>query len=243
MWLPESSCLSCIRRVANRGSGWRTRNSNCGSTRVGSVSDSGTSHPVTAWFPRESADQGRFAGDRRRLSALDARGRIAAVADTDEQLRRQLAHTAEQHGATVMHVPADGRGAAFAFSVGSWRRCGAPELVVIGLSKDVAHAVVNTYVRRVEAGERFVAGRLYDKFLQGCWVTVEKIAKRYYPEFLGSAVLFYGGNGFPALQMIAATPDATFPWHADAPKGFAEYQPVLTNSGGPESWVPGRDGP
>lgn len=168
---------------------------------------------------------------------------MTLVTDRDEQLRRWLVHTAEQHGAAVMHVDGDEHNAAYAFSVGAWRRYGKPEAVVIGLPKDVAHSVVNTYIRRVGAGERFVPGQLYEGFLHDCPITVEKVSRRHYAEFFGSAFLVYGGDDFPALQLIVSTPDSAFPWSRDAPAGFAEYQPILTASGLPESWMPGRDGP
>jgi hypothetical protein len=168
---------------------------------------------------------------------------MTVVTDTDERLRKWLVNTAEKHGAAVMHVAGDDRGAPFAFSVGAWRRFGQPEAVVIGLPRDVAHTVINIYVRRVGNGDRFVPGRLYEGFLDGCPITVENVAKWHYPEFLGSAFVVYGDGDFPALQLIVSTPDGKFPWHDDAPGGFAGYQPVLTDSGRPESWVPGQEGP
>ena len=168
---------------------------------------------------------------------------MAGVVDTDEGLRRWLVNTADEQGAAVMHVGGDDRGAAYAFSVGAWRRFGKPEAVVIGLPREVAHAVINTYVQRTGNGEHFVPGRLYEGFLQGCPITVEKVAYEYYPEFLGSAVLVYGDDDFPALQIVASTPNGEFPWQPNAPAGFAEYQPILTRSGRPESWTPGHDGP
>lgn len=165
------------------------------------------------------------------------------MADTDEELRRWLVDTAEQHGAAVMQVAGDERGAPYAFSVGAWRRFGKPEIVVIGLPPEVSHAVVNIYVQRVWQGERFKPGWLYEGFVNECPVTVERVAKAHYPEFLGSALLVYGDDDFPALQLVVPMPGGVFPWHADAPDGFAEHQPVLTASGAPESWTPGRDGP
>ncbi|MCX2732323.1 DUF4262 domain-containing protein [Saccharopolyspora sp. NFXS83] len=168
---------------------------------------------------------------------------MVAVAETEEQLRQWLVSTAERQGAAVVHVAADDAGAAYAFSVGAWRRFGKPEVVVIGLPRDVAQAVVDTYVARASAGERFAPGQLYAGFLEGCPVTFERVATRHYPEFLGSAFAVYQGANFPALQLIVSAPDGTFPWQQDAPGGFAEYQPVLTDSGAPERWTPGVDGP
>ncbi|MFR9731885.1 DUF4262 domain-containing protein [Saccharopolyspora sp. MS10] len=168
---------------------------------------------------------------------------MALVAETEEQLRQWLVDTAERDGAAVVHVAADEAGAAYAFSVGAWRRFGKPEVVVIGLPRDVAQAVVDTYVRRAAAGERFSPGSLYDGFLRDCPVTFERVAKQHYPEFLGSAFAVYQGGDFPALQLIVSAPGGAFPWQPDAPGGFAEYQPVLTESGAPERWTPGVDGP
>lgn len=168
---------------------------------------------------------------------------MARVEQTDEELRKWLVDAAEEHGAAVMHVEGDEHGAPFAFSVGVWRRFGRPEAVAIGLPPDVANAVINTYVQRSAAQERFVPGRLYEGFVQDCPVAVEKVARPHYPEFLGSAFVVYGGPDFPAVQLIVPTPDGHFPWHQDAPEGFAAYQPVLTESGMPESWIPGADGP
>ena len=170
-------------------------------------------------------------------------GQNDRVVDTDEQLREWLVNTAEDHGAAIMHIAEDEQRAGYAFTVGAWRRFGKPEAVVIGLPRDVANAVLTTYVDRVGRGERFVPGQLYDRFLDGCPMTIEKVARRHYPEFLGSAFVVYGGDDFPALQLIAATPEGAFPWYHAAPHGFAEYQPVLTDSGLPESWTPGTDGP
>lgn len=161
----------------------------------------------------------------------------------DRRLRKWLVKTADEHGAAVTHVPADDQGSGYAFSAGVWRRYGRPEVVAIGLGQDVAHAVINTYVRRIAGGERFVPGWLYEGFLDGCPVTFEKVAYEHYPEYLGSAILMYGGDDFPAVQMIAAMPNGVFPWQPEAPAGFAAHQPVLTTSGRPESWTPGEDGP
>jgi hypothetical protein len=69
------------------------------------------------------------------------------------------------------------------------------------------------------------------------------VAQGHYPEFFGSALLLYPKGDFPAVQLIVATPQGKWPWQADAPAGFAEWQPVLTVSGDPESWTPGVDGP
>lgn len=168
---------------------------------------------------------------------------MAGAANSTDRLRDWLVDTSERHGAAVLHVPEEQDRAPHSFSVGAWRRFGKPELVVIGLPEQVAQSVIDTYVERVSRGERFTPGRLYEGFLAEQPVTFERVARSHYPEYLGSAVLVHGGDDFPALQLLLPTPDTgLFPWSERAPEGFAAYQPVLTESGAPESWTPGHDG-
>lgn len=129
------------------------------------------------------------------------------------------------------------------FTVGAWRRLGVPEAVVIGLPDGMGRMLVDAYVRRASAGERFAPGQVCADFFDETPVVLERVAKGHYPEFFGSAFLVYPEGDFPALQLIVATPQGAWPWQPDAPAGFAEWQPVLTRSGDPESWIPGVNGP
>lgn len=162
---------------------------------------------------------------------------------TDEGMRRWLIETAERDGAAVIHIDETSTTAPFAFSVGLWRCCGRPEVIVVGLPPDAARVLVNAYIGRSRSGQMFAAGTLYRGFLENCEVTFEHVAHRFYPEWLGHGFLMYGPEGFPALQMLVSTPDGAWPWDDDAPEGLAQWQPVLTDTGLPESWRPGVDGP
>ncbi|MQA09570.1 MAG: DUF4262 domain-containing protein [Pseudonocardiaceae bacterium] len=168
---------------------------------------------------------------------------LDGITEEDAQLRQWLLNEAEERGNAVVQVPQDEYGAPYCFSVGAWRRFGVPEAVVVGLPEDMGPVLVNAYVARARSGERFRPGRLYDDFFDGVPVAVERVAKGHYPQFLGSAFLLYRTGDFPAVQLITPTPDGAWPWQQQAPDGFAAWQPVLTESGVPESWTPGVDGP
>lgn len=161
----------------------------------------------------------------------------------DEKLRRWMQETADEHGVAVMRVAEEEGGAPFAFTVGGWRRFGVPEAIVIGLAPEVAEAVLRIYAARAAAGDKFRPGQVYDGFLDECEVTFENVAEPFYLEYLGHAFLMYRKGNFPAVQILIGLPGGVFPWHEEAPGGFAEWQPVLTESGRPESWTPGEDGP
>jgi hypothetical protein len=168
---------------------------------------------------------------------------IPGLSGEHQELRQWLLDQAEEHGNAVVEVAADEHGAGYAFSVGAWRRFGVPEAVVVGLPDGMGRVLVNAYVRRAAAGERFEVGRVYSDFFETARVVLERVALGHYPEFLGSAMLLYPSGDFPAVQLIVGTAAGDWPWQAGAPAGFAEWQPVLTESGAPESWTPGVDGP
>jgi len=162
----------------------------------------------------------------------------------DRKLRDWLVAQAEEFGAAIVEVAGDEQDAPYTFTVGAWQELGVPEAVVIGLPEGMGRVLVDAYVQRsAKAGEHFVPGRIYDDFFAGTPVTVEWVAKGHYLEFFGSAFLVYRTGDFPALQLIVGTPEGAWPWQPDAPRGFARWQPVLTESGDPESWTPGVDGP
>ena len=161
----------------------------------------------------------------------------------DEQFRQWLLREAEEKGNAVVEVAGDDQGAPYAFSVGAWRRFGVPEAVVVGLPAGMGSTLVNAYVEFARNGRRFQPGKCYDDFFEEIPVTLERVAKGHYLEFFGSAFLLYRTGDFPAVQLLVPTPEGAWPWQSDAPKGFARWQPVLTDSGLPESWTPGVDGP
>jgi hypothetical protein len=165
------------------------------------------------------------------------------LSQKDQQLRRSLLAEADQYGNAVVQVAGDEHGAPYAFTVGAWRRFGVAEAVVVGLPPEMSSVLLPAYVDRAVDGVRFRPGTVYDGFFEGVSVAFEQVHKGYYPEFLGSAFLLYAKGEFPAVQIIVPTPQGHWPWHKDAPPGFAQWQPVLTRSGRPESWTPGVTGP
>lgn len=168
---------------------------------------------------------------------------VSNLSAKEQKLRRWLLQQAEEHGNAVVSVAEDERGAPYSFSVGAWRQAGVAEAVVVGLSAEAGSVLINAYVARARMGERFVPGQLYHDFFEGVPITVERVAKGWYMEFLGSAFLFYPTGDFPAVQLIVPTAAVQWPWSPDAPAGFGKWQTLLTESGRPQSWTPGVNGP
>ncbi|WP_158889789.1 DUF4262 domain-containing protein [Amycolatopsis anabasis] len=168
---------------------------------------------------------------------------IETLAPEDQQLLDWIVEQAEKRGNAVINVSSDANGSGYCFTACAWAQHQVPEAVVIGLPEEVGPVLLDAYVDRAATGQKFEFGKLYEDFFEGVPVTFERVAKGHYPEFFGSAFLVYPDGDFPAVQIIVPTPEGEWPWQEDAPEGFAEWQPILTESGDPESWTPGVDGP
>ncbi|HET6504010.1 MAG TPA: DUF4262 domain-containing protein [Amycolatopsis sp.] len=166
-----------------------------------------------------------------------------ALAPEDQELLEWIVAEAERRGNALIQVPHDEKGAGYCFTACVWAMHQVPEAVVIGLPEHMAPVLLDAYVDRAATGEPFAPGTVYDDFFDGAKVTFERVSPAFYPEYFGSAFLVYPDGDFPAVQAVVATPDGKWPWDADAPEGFAEWQPLLTESGRPESWTAGVDGP
>ena len=85
----------------------------------------------------------------------------------DPDDRRRLA-LIDRHGWAVMHIfDPDELVLPFSFSVGLSHGFAHPEVIVVGLDREVSHVLVNEIGNRVRDGERLVDGATRDDLLQG----------------------------------------------------------------------------
>ncbi len=144
----------------------------------------------------------------------------------------------ERVGCHVIHVLAEGDLPPFSYSVGIQRSAAAPEVIILGLKREISHSLVNEYNERVRDGERFVAGAFYAGFLENFDVTFERVDRRHYREHLGWDRWLYSGDEFEVLQLVYPTTSGVWPvwpWGPDGPVVFGPRQPLLTASGGREA--------
>lgn len=116
----------------------------------------------------------------------------------------------------------------FSYSIGIPKSCGAPELIVLGLTTDLGHALVNVYNDRVRAGERFSPGSSYEGFLKGFPIQFVPVAREHRESYMLSACWLHGGPDFEALQLIWPSTDGILPWAPNASAWLQANQPVLS---------------
>ncbi|MBK8235898.1 MAG: DUF4262 domain-containing protein [Deltaproteobacteria bacterium] len=148
---------------------------------------------------------------------------------------RKALEDIERFGCHVIHVLPAGDVAGFSYSIGVQKSVGAPEVIVLGLNRDIAHFVVNEYNRRVHGGERFAAGRFHAGFLDGFEVTFERVDRRHYRDHFGWARWLYDGDAFEAVQLVYPSTSGIWPWDTGGPDVFGRDQPLLTASGAREA--------
>ena len=137
----------------------------------------------------------------------------------------------EQYGCHVLHVLADDAGPEFSYSMGIMRETGKPELVIVGLKRELAHFIVNEYNRRIREGEVFVEGELYGGFLEGFDVMFKAVEEKHHRERFGWNLWLYGDEPFDVFQLVYPTTSGKWPWDEGAEELFQGFHERLYAEG------------
>jgi hypothetical protein len=136
-------------------------------------------------------------------------------------------HDIEVYGCHVIYVLAEEELPPFAYSVGIESTSQAPELIVIGLKRELAHSIVNSYNKRIRTGERFEHGRGYSDFVGGFDCQMRPVDSSHYRDYLGWCRWFYKGDNFRVMQLVYPTTSGIWPWEPQASEWFRKWQPLL----------------
>ena len=130
----------------------------------------------------------------------------------------------EEFGCHVVNILEGKNNPPFAFSVGLYHRFQHPEILIIGLTHDLMHPIINLIKDEIAEGKKFVPEQMYQGFLEGFDVTFRNVDTAHYKEYLGTALWFYQSYDFPTLQCIWPTTKGYFPWDKDYPEDLMEWQ-------------------
>lgn len=140
----------------------------------------------------------------------------------------KLIENIEKFGCQVMHISEESELPPFAYSVGIQRTSGAPEVIVIGLKREMAHFVVNEYNRRVRDGEKFTIGERYAGFIDNFEMQVAAVHRSHYKEYFGYSLWFYEGPLFDVVHLVYPNTLGAWPWDPEASDWFRAWQPLLS---------------
>lgn len=102
---------------------------------------------------------------------------------------------------------------AFAYSIGFAESFGAPEVLVFGLPRDKAHAVLGVCADLLRAGHVIQTGVVVSEVLSGDYCVVfRSLRDEWRGEYLGTAERYYGERSFGAVVMFFPDREHRFPW-------------------------------
>ena len=118
------------------------------------------------------------------------------------------------YGWHCLHVWPDEEGQdAFTYSIGFAESFGAPEVLVFGLPRDTAHAVLGVCADLLRAGHAIQPGVEVGEVLDGGYrVVFWPLRDEWRGEYLGTAERHYGDVPFGAVVMFLPDREHRFPW-------------------------------
>jgi len=135
----------------------------------------------------------------------------------------------EEHGLHVIHVLEDENGPGFTYSIGLFHNYQHPEIIMIGLKKDLAHILINNIAYDVKQGQTYKSGTYYSAILDNYECLMLEVDRKNYDEYVGQAIRFYKNNDFPLLQCVYPTIKGAYPWEDTWPEDIKYLQPILSN--------------
>lgn len=154
-------------------------------------------------------------------------GEDAHACDTDAMERQALADI-DAYGLHVLHVGEGEDAPPFTYSMGIEKSLGMPELIMVGLRPEVAHAAINECYRQMKAGKAIGPGSRVRDLLGGDFeCVIVEVPPEAIRKYLRWNLWLYAGADFRAWQIVYPTTSGVFSWDPDVPESFLWWQPLL----------------
>jgi len=131
-------------------------------------------------------------------------------------------------GWSVIMVPEDNDGPAFAYTVGLYHTFNHPEILMAGLEIEFMNTLLNDLGQDVSNGISYEAGKQYSGVIETFFCSFQTIDEKFYQDYLGTALSFYKDLSFPALQCVYPDMSGRYLWEPDVNPALVEMQPLLS---------------
>jgi hypothetical protein len=125
-------------------------------------------------------------------------------------------------------VAEDAAGPGFAYTFGLYEEFKHPELIILGLSYEAMHRVINDAGTQIKNGKQFVHGDTAMGLFADYPCSFRHVNPLQYRRTLSWAMWFYGDANFPALQLFWPDKQNHFPWDAAFNESLRKLQPDLS---------------
>jgi hypothetical protein len=131
--------------------------------------------------------------------------------DPNSRIRANI----DQYGWHCLNVwprVGDDEHTAFSYTIGLTESYGHPEIMIFGLG-DKAHGILNECANLIKKGARFVPNDPNPDVLTGDYrVIFRPVRKECFPEYLGTALRYYGKRPFEAFVLFWPNKEHKYPW-------------------------------
>ena len=132
-----------------------------------------------------------------------------------------------KYGWHVIKVLPEGEHQPHSYSIGLFETFGHPEIAIVGLRGETAHALIGNVVDAIRTGHVFASGCDYSDIAQSFRVAFVSVPQLVNPEYFGWAIWYYKSSVFPVLQMVWLDRSGFFPWDAEFAEDLRSVQPIL----------------
>jgi hypothetical protein len=161
-----------------------------------------------------------------RLELVGIEGEMTIRVGSDDAERKVLADV-EKFGWHCLNIFEEDGQPPWTFSIGFHKTWNFPELIVIGLKREVAHSTLNIVAIQLAEGRRLDLASATDELFNDFACCFVEVPKPMYREYVGTARWFHGGDAFPLYQIVWPSRDGYFPWNESASESYKQWQPVL----------------
>ena len=137
-----------------------------------------------------------------------------------------------EYGCHIVTIPQDAEGPGYSFSIGLFLNFRHPDMVVFGLSHEIACILINDIREKIEQGGKFQAGEETSQFFTQAKVSFVPVNSNFYRDYFGCSLWFYRclNDKFPMLQAVWADRQGKFPWETGHDPQAAKLQPILSQT-------------
>jgi hypothetical protein len=131
-----------------------------------------------------------------------------------ESERERIARNIGQYGWHCVHVlPNEESQQQFTYTIGFSESFSQPEVMVFGVPREKAHALLAACADVLKGGDSLEPGIADDRILSGGdSVMFKTVRPAAFPEYLGTAMRYYGSKPFDATVMFLPDANHCFPW-------------------------------
>lgn len=142
-------------------------------------------------------------------------------------IEQQTIRHVQEHGWSVMKIPADAQGPGFAYTIGLWHSYRSPELAMFGLDVEPMHVMLNALGDKAATGAVLDDGQQHSDIIDGLPIALKAARGPWFSTFFGRALAFYQRPPLRVLQVLWPDADGRFLWHPESSAVHRASQPQL----------------